>query len=494
MSQIIPIYIPTYISDQNYNPARVLPRLLFYNGMIDSQKWYFESGSTGIAGIAFEQNSFPYFDNYNVVSGSFPTTDSKSLLFFNEQAVYGEVPTDSLYTDYWETYVEFLYNPRTRLVNASAIIPLAAYIDMNLNDTVQFRGNMYNLRAINDYSLTTGECTIQLLGPLENLAPQAEAEDARCLFTFSSVDDSAFKFQIFTTASSYALTLPTYVTSPAETGSNFSYTASWGDGNITYGDSATSVGGSHTYTNSGSYEISITGVIPIFEFEDGGGASYRSLQPVLTSINKWGSPNINHINFYKCNKLTSVASGEPGNLTWNTTNNIFRTSSLATIPGDILKYSNFLFEAADFSSFNNCLTAVPERLFFYNRNLDNVGSAFRYSKGITTLPNQLFPQGSNYLYNLDAMFEMAQSVSTIPTGMLSPLSSSVVYRMEDFFNMLQVYPLTGSISFCTGSVQGNNISGNVDDVWNFTNPSLYTNAFNNCLGITNYASIPAGWK
>jgi hypothetical protein len=133
--------------------------------MVDSQTWYIDSGSSTGA-LAFEQNAFPYFDNYNVVSGSFPTTDSKSLLFFNEQAVYGEVPTDSLYTNYWETYVELLYNPRTRLLNASAIIPLADYFKMELNDIVQFRGNYYHLRAINDYNLKNGECSIQLLGPI----------------------------------------------------------------------------------------------------------------------------------------------------------------------------------------------------------------------------------------------------------------------------------------------------------------------------------------
>ena len=167
MSQSIPIYIPTYISDATYNPSRVLPRLLFYNGMLECQPWYFDSGSAASpAATAKKQFAFPYFDNYNVVSGSFPTTDSKSLLFFNESAVYGEVPTNSLYNDYWETYVELLYNPRTRLLNASAIIPLADYFKMELNDVVQFRGNYYHLRAINDYNLKNGECQIQLLGPI----------------------------------------------------------------------------------------------------------------------------------------------------------------------------------------------------------------------------------------------------------------------------------------------------------------------------------------
>ena len=162
MSQIIPIYIPTYISDQNYNPSRVIPRLLFYNGQVDCETFQVKDQSNASNSV----NQFPYFDNYNVVSGSFPTTNSKSLLFYNEAAVYGEVPTESLYSTYWSQYVNLLYNPRTRLLNMSAIIPLADYFNMELNDIVEFRGNDYHLRAINDYNLSTGECNIQLLGPI----------------------------------------------------------------------------------------------------------------------------------------------------------------------------------------------------------------------------------------------------------------------------------------------------------------------------------------
>ena len=162
MSQIIPIYIPTYINSAEYSPARVLPRLFFYNGQLDCESWWIQDGS----GAARVQSNFPYFDNYNVVSGSFPTTGSMSLLFNNELASYGTIPNQNLYTQYWEKYVNLLYNPYTRLMNASAIIPLADYFNMELNDIVNFRGNYFHLRAINDYSVKTGECTIQLLGPI----------------------------------------------------------------------------------------------------------------------------------------------------------------------------------------------------------------------------------------------------------------------------------------------------------------------------------------
>ena len=163
MSQIIPIFIPTYISDQNYNPARVQPRLLYYNNTVECEKYYIRDA----ADVTNEITVFPYFDNYSVVSGSqFPTVESKSLLFFNEQPVYGSAPSSSLFSEYWNPYVQLLYNPRTRLLNMSAVIPLADYIEMELNDIVEFRGNDYHLRAINNYNLSTGECDIQLLGPI----------------------------------------------------------------------------------------------------------------------------------------------------------------------------------------------------------------------------------------------------------------------------------------------------------------------------------------
>jgi hypothetical protein len=162
MSQKIKIYIPSYISSIDYKPARVLPHIYFYNGAIDCESWWMEDEY----GSGRQQSTFPYFDNYNVVTGSFPTADSKSLLFNNEAPVYGVAPDQSLYSLYWATYVSLLYNPKTRLVNCSAIIPFADYTAMVLNDVVEWRGNYYHLRAINDYSVKTGECTLQLLGPL----------------------------------------------------------------------------------------------------------------------------------------------------------------------------------------------------------------------------------------------------------------------------------------------------------------------------------------
>jgi hypothetical protein len=182
------IFIPTLISSVTYEPVRTLPHIYFYNGLKDSEPYFIQhySGSSTSSVEVSVQNSFPYVDYYD---GLIPSTGSNSLLFFNEQAVYGETPTASLYSEYWDTYVSLLYNPRTRLFKASAIIPLADYFEMELNDIVQWRGNYYHLRAINDYNLKDGTCKIELLGPIIRDAVggvEPPTPEVDCTFDFSS--------------------------------------------------------------------------------------------------------------------------------------------------------------------------------------------------------------------------------------------------------------------------------------------------------------------
>jgi hypothetical protein len=231
MSQIIPIYIPTFISDQNYNPARVLPHVYFYNGVIDCEQYWIESGSATFGGVTYAQTAFPYFDNYNVVTGSFPTIDSDSLLFNNEGASYGEVPTGSLYTNYWETYISLLYNPTTRLVNCSAIIPLKDYFTMELNDIVNFRGNYYHLRAINDYSLKDGTCNLQLLGPIiSDTFSSAEANTPTTTTTTTTSTSTTTTTTTSTTTTSTTTTTTTLAPDCREYSltNNNSVTVFWG--------------------------------------------------------------------------------------------------------------------------------------------------------------------------------------------------------------------------------------------------------------------------
>jgi hypothetical protein len=151
--------IPAFVANEQYKPATVFPRIFFYNGQRNVEGYYlFFTPNTSLS-----YNVAPHFGHYN---NAIPTTGSRSLLFLNETPNFGTTPTESLYTKYWQTYISLLYNPKTRMINAKAVIPIADYFDIELNDVAFFRGNHYHIRAINNYSLQTGECDIILLGPV----------------------------------------------------------------------------------------------------------------------------------------------------------------------------------------------------------------------------------------------------------------------------------------------------------------------------------------
>jgi len=161
------LYIPTFIANENFTPAKVNPRMFFYNGKKSITPGFKFGGWTSATGQSSnhqDYTQFPYFDHYQ--GSPDPTSNSESLLFFNEPTAYGQLPSDTLFSKYWEKYIQLLYNPKTRFVECEAQIPFAVYVKLELNDVIIFKGTHYHLRAVNDYNLKTGDCKLQLLGPI----------------------------------------------------------------------------------------------------------------------------------------------------------------------------------------------------------------------------------------------------------------------------------------------------------------------------------------
>ena len=251
------MFIPTFISSVDYKPVKTLPHIYFYNGLKNCQNYWIEGYNTYVLSrptVAAQFNAFPYVDYY---SGSVPAVNSKSLLFYNEPTPYGDTPTGSLYSEYWEDYVNLLYNPRTRLFNASAIIPLADYFQMNLNDIVEWRGNYYHLRAINDYNLSNGECTIQLLGPvLKNTMTNVLPFD-KCTFNFEITDGP--------TTTSSLWDLYSCTSSVSYSAISFNTTSSLQTGSVIKWDGAN---GCYTLSTSSAATASISGAIVLNIYND----------------------------------------------------------------------------------------------------------------------------------------------------------------------------------------------------------------------------------
>lgn len=150
--------IPSFIADDKFTPTTVSPHIYFFNGVKECENYIINYNGT-----YNNVNKYTYFDIYDGVDVN---ENSKSLLFYNEEAINGVTPTESLYSKFWSKYISTLYNPQARLIDANAIIPLYDYLNFVLNDIVSFNNNYYHLRAINNYDLNSGECSVQLLGPI----------------------------------------------------------------------------------------------------------------------------------------------------------------------------------------------------------------------------------------------------------------------------------------------------------------------------------------
>ena len=109
---------------------------------------------------------------------------------------------------------------------------------------------------------------------------------------------------------------------PLYNGGKYNFTVDWGDGNVSKVTSYNSANRTHTYDNSGTYTVKITGQIEGFRFNNAGDRNK------LINITNWGPLNLGNLGgyFYGASNLVEIL-GKP-NLT-GTTNfqNMFRSAA-----------------------------------------------------------------------------------------------------------------------------------------------------------------------
>jgi hypothetical protein len=520
----IPIYIPTYINSAEYTPAKVLPRLLFYNGQVNCEKFYVKDSNNASNSV----NQFPYFDNYNVVTGSFPTTGSKSLLFFNEEAVYGETPYDSVYTDYWSKYVSLIYNPRTKLLNASAIIPLGDYFNISQNDIVEFRGNYYHLRAINDYNLKNGECLVQLLGPILGdalnlpinvLYPKClgydptdcgmacysscECTDNCPTFQFTSTNVSDLIFTI-NAVPPYVDNFPTYTfTLPTNNLRYYSCSVDWGDGTTSIISGSNSPNLTHTYA-TGSYTASISGLYQSFDCNtaNNGGPTARA---VINGVHQFGNTGATKVNFGRTvQKINmNMVYGQPGQFTWTDAGSLFNgiagggKANQDSIKEDLLYYCTNVRTFTSIFNANSKIDSLPENMFNRCYEGSAFGSAFfaanrdgLISGSFTTFPSGsgFFTSGSyNGFYNMSGTFFNYRNPGYLYSSSFDNVITAKNTKQDGYMYAYRIF----------GATSTSPLTGQAPAIWLFPpggTQSYGIDAFQNCTNLSNYADIPAGFK
>ena len=284
-----------------------------------------------------------------------------------------------------------------------------------------------------------------------------------------------FVFKVTTTSASTVFTVPLVDFA----GLTPSLYIQWGDGsaNSPLITSSTSADRIHTYASAGTYTITISGYMPGFRVDNN-----SSIRNLITELVQWGIVGLRVVNFYGCVNLTAI----PG------------SASLSGVGG----YTG-LSEVTSFASFmrGTRITAIPADLFDFSPNATTFTDSFSGITTITTVPSGLFDAVTNAT-TFASCFFACTSLATVPSTLFDTNTNVVSFsgtfrncraltNVLQFTNNLSVTNFQNIYNMTTTS---NALTGTAPTLWSRTPTPTGTGAFFNCIGLANYASIPANWK
>lgn len=284
-----------------------------------------------------------------------------------------------------------------------------------------------------------------------------------------------FVFKITTTAANTVFTTPLVDYG----GLSPNLTISWGDGgpNSSLITSSTSVDRIHTFVTPGTYTITISGFMPGFRVDNNAG-----IRNLITELVQWGIVGLRTINFYGCVNLTAIpgsgtlsgVGGYTGLAEVVSFASFMRGTRITSIPADIFDYSPNATTFTDSFSSITTITTVPEGLFDNVPNATTFASCFFACTALASVPLTLFDNCPNVV-NFSATFRNCRALGSV----LQYTNNTVVTIFNNLYNM---------------SSTTNALTGSAPEIWNRTPTPSGTDAFNNCINLTNYASIPINFK
>jgi hypothetical protein len=284
-----------------------------------------------------------------------------------------------------------------------------------------------------------------------------------------------FVFKITTTTSNTVFTTPLVDAA----GLSPSLTISWGDAsaNSPLITSSTSSDRIHTYVSAGTYVITISGFMPGFRVDNN--ASIRSL---ITELVQWGIVGLRVVNFYGCTNLTAIpgsaslsgVGGYTGLSEVTSFASFMRGTKISAIPADIFDYSPNATTFTDSFSSITTITTVPSGLFDTVTDATTFASCFFACTSLANVPSTLFDTNT-LVVNFSSTFRNCRAL----TNVLQFTNNTNVTIFNNIYNM---------------STVSNVLSGTAPTLWTRTPTPSGTDAFNNCTGLTNFASIPANFK
>jgi hypothetical protein len=280
-----------------------------------------------------------------------------------------------------------------------------------------------------------------------------------------------FKIEVTTTSNGQIFTLPLVSFGSFAT----DIEVAWGDGTAT--SIITSVGDSnriHTYATAGVYTVEIIGQMPGFKVNNN--AAIRSL---ITGIIDFGRVGLRTLDFNGCTNITSIPASGTMEVGYRGLNNIIsfagfmRGTGITSIPADIFDFSPSATTFSDIFSFTS-VTAIPTGLFDNSTNANSFASAFNSCTLLNTYSANLFASSTNAI-NFSSTFRNCLAL----TFAQQFTANTSVTIFDNVYNM---------------STTSNALDGNAPTLWSRSPTPSGTDAFNNCTGLDNFASIPLNFK
>ena len=121
--------------DLKLEPYSGKPYMFYKNGLVSL------GTNAYISGIAFENIFLTATEdnkNFNQITNSLNFGSEISTYFLT-------IVNNSLYNNFWKTYVEDLYNPKTRVLNLKCKLPISILSRLSLNDKLIINKNKYKI-------------------------------------------------------------------------------------------------------------------------------------------------------------------------------------------------------------------------------------------------------------------------------------------------------------------------------------------------------------
>ena len=285
----------------------------------------------------------------------------------------------------------------------------------------------------------------------------------------------------------------------------YNFSVNYGDGTgnkeVT---SATDEDATHTYTNEGTYIVTITGECPAFSFN-----AIPESKDKITKIIQWGDVFYQtdgiklalNVNFRNCVNLSDPIP-EPLKNTFAKINSLEYLFSGCT---SITEIPPKLFYNSNVSSYSNCFSGcinlqyIPENLFIKCNKATNFDCTFQSCSTITEIPNSLFKNCPNATYFRNTF--NGSKIEKIPSDLFKNCPN-VTHFTECFLecralkevpenlfdNCNQIIDCYRMFARCYG------VTGNAPRLWEKSTITRPHWCFTGCTNLSNYSEIPDLWK